>query len=473
MSVLIPRNPCRGWVPVAALLAAALFLPACRVEPGDAKAERARVADAGAPFEKPLEKRELPELPDRPDWRDLLQRAFLANGEIEAAYFEWRAAVARMDIAAAYPNTRVNLGLDYMFSKERLSAWDRTTLSAGFDPAMMLQWPGKVKQAAQVALDDSRAKAERFRAAKFAVQQRVLSTWLDYALGRERLAIEGENLELLKMIASIAAQRVAAGAPQQDLLKAQSDVDLAQDRLATLRSEYDALRAALNGMLARPASAPLPAPDPLPAARAMPDDSAVLAVGVEGSPELAALARQAQGRADAIELARMEYIPDFAPQLSVTGSIAQSVGTMVSLPTNFLKIRGAVDEARAMLRSTEAMARQTRSDRAASFVAALYALRNHERQAALLREAVLPKARQMIAAATRAYSSGSLAFGDLVGSQRALLDARLLLAEALVAREKRLAEIEALAGVDAEAFSRAATQPATAPQTQPSTRPSP
>ncbi|MCX5660279.1 MAG: TolC family protein, partial [Planctomycetota bacterium] len=141
-----------------------------------------------------------------------------------------------------------------------------------------------------------------------------------------------------------------------------------------------------------------------------------------------------------------------------TGSIAQSIGTMVSLPTDFLKIRAAVDEARAMLRSTQAMARQARSDRAANFVAALYALRNHERQATLFREAILPKARQMIASSTHAYSAGTASFADLVASQRTLLDARLLLAEALVAREKRLVELETLAGVDAEAFTHATTQ---------------
>ncbi|MCX5658607.1 MAG: TolC family protein, partial [Planctomycetota bacterium] len=199
----------RTLAPLALLLAGSLaFSSGCRIDPKGAQAERDRVAAAGKPYEKPFEKRALPELPDRPDWRDLLQRAFLANGEIEAAYFEWRAAVARMDAAAAYPNTRLNLGVDYMFSRERLSAWDRTTLSAGFDPQMMLQWPGKVRQAAQVALDASRARADRLAAAKFALQQRVLTTWLDYALDHQRLAIERENLELLRMIASIAAQRV-------------------------------------------------------------------------------------------------------------------------------------------------------------------------------------------------------------------------------------------------------------------------
>jgi outer membrane protein TolC len=113
-------------------------------------------------------------------------------------------------------------------------------------------------------------------------------------------------------------------------------------------------------------------------------------------------------------------------------------------------IRASIEEARAMLRSTEAMARQLRSDRAASFVAALYAMRNAEKLVSLYRDTVLPKAEQALASSRQAYAAGQIAFVELIDSQRTLLDVRLMIAQARVEREKRLAELEALAGVDVE-----------------------
>jgi cobalt-zinc-cadmium efflux system outer membrane protein len=118
-----------------------------------------------------------------------------------------------------------------------------------------------------------------------------------------------------------------------------------------------------------------------------------------------------------------------------------------------------------MLRASQAILRQTRSDRAASFVAALYTLRNSERQAAVFRETILPRAQQALAASRQAYATGTGSFTDLIDIQRTLLEVRLMVAEAHVEREKRLAELEALAGVDIETLGPPTTAPSTGPTT--------
>jgi outer membrane protein TolC len=156
-------------------------------------------------------------------------------------------------------------------------------------------------------------------------------------------------------------------------------------------------------------------------------------------------------RRDALELARMQYIPDVNPSAAFTGSV-QALGAMVVLPTTIPAIRAAIEEARAMLRSAEAVARQTRADRGANFIAALYALRSAEKQVGLFRETVLPKAEQALASSRQAYAAGQVGFVELIDTQRTLLDVRRMIAEARIAREKRLAELEALAGVDVEAI---------------------
>ena len=122
-----------------------------------------------------------------------------------------------------------------------------------------------------------------------------------------------------------------------------------------------------------------------------------------------------------------------------------------------------------MTRSAEAMLRQTNQDRAASFVANLYIMRNAERQTELYRWRVVPAAQQLVSSSRNAYAAGAVDFADLIDSERTFISVRLMVAQVQIEREKRLAELEALAGVDIETLGR----PTTAWTTQPATLPVP
>ena len=123
---------------------------------------------------------------------------------------------------------------------------------------------------------------------------------------------------------------------------------------------------------------------------------------------------------------------------------------MVMLPLAWPQIQGQINETRAMIRGAEATLRQTRNDRAASFVGALYLMRNAEHHGRLYGEAILPKAQQMLSSSRQAYAAGRVTFIELVDSQRTLLDVRRMIAEVRIEREKQLVALEALAAVDFE-----------------------
>ncbi len=108
-----------------------------------------------------------------------------------------------------------------------------------------------------------------------------------------------------------------------------------------------------------------------------------------------------------------------------------------------------------MRESSEAMLRQTRQDRSASFVANLYLMRNGERQAELYRQRIIPATQSLVSSSRSAYAAGTVVFADLVDSQRMLLTMRRMLAEAQMEREERLVDMEALAGVDIETLASA------------------
>jgi outer membrane protein TolC len=433
------------------------LLTACSLTPNGTAAERSRLARAGEPYES---ERALPELPEEPTWEDVLRRAFLANGDLEAAYFNWKAAVERIDVASSWPNSRLMLGYSYMFSGGDMKAFDRSTFSFSPDSMESVLWPSKAAQQGEVALDEARAAGARFRAAKFDLQRRVLSAWAEYALQAERVSIARERQDLARLAFDTSKARVRAGGAQQDQLRADVSLQSAEDSLKSAEAELAARRAMLNGMLAREANAPLAAPSPMPPPRPIPvDDAALLATAVEQSPELEALVRQVEGRADALELARMQWLPDINPTFEFTGSVSQAIGAAVMLPTTIKEIEGGIKEADAMLRGAEAVLRQAGRDRAASFVATLVTLRNAERQSALFEASILPAAERVVAVTRQAYAAGSASYLDMIEAERALLDARLVMAEARAMRETRLAELEALMGADVEAIAKHRTPP--------------
>jgi len=428
-----------------------LTLTSCVLAPAGYDEERKRADSAGEPYEKPAAERNLPSLGEPATWRELLHRAFLANGELEAAYFEWRAALERVEIAAGWPNTNLMPSFSYMFSDGSMKAWDRSTVSFGFDPSESLQLPVKTRKAAEVALAEAKSAAERFRATKFDLQRRVLDAWLDLELAEEATRIAHSDLGLLRIVSSTAAPRVQAGGPQRDLVRAELEVREAENRVRNAEARARSSRARLNGMLARRADAPLVLERGLPEPRSLPSqDFELLAIGVDANPELAALAREVAGREDALELARLMYLPDFNPFAGFTGGVSQVVGVAVMLPTTLPEIRGGIAEARAKLAEARAVERQTRLDRAAGFLAALIVLRNSEREAALFEHGVLPAAELLADTTRQSYAAGSAGLLELVEAQRTLLDVRLVLAEARIERERRVAEIEQLAGVDLE-----------------------
>lgn len=442
---------------LSAVLGFSVALAGCTLAPPGTLEEQGKVGELSTLFEPPPSPDQLPHVPARVDWRAVLRRAFLANGELRSAYFEWKAALARIDQAATWPNSNVALSFNYMFSAEQMKAWDRTTIGLGFDPSMNVSLPIKVQTAGLVALDAARQAGEKFRAVKFDIQRKVLLMYLDLALTEEKIRIDRQNLTLLKLVSESASSRAQTGGPLQDLLKAQIETQMAENELAGMEAEAKSMRGQLNGMLAREARAPLSLPPNLPPARPMvASDAQLIGAAVDQNPELAGLARQVEGRKDALELAKLAYFPDIIPSASVTGTLSQTIGAMVMLPTRLPAIRGAINEADAMAKSTEAMLQQTRSDRAASFVANLYILRNADRQSALYRERIVPAAEQLVNSSRSEYAAGTVGFAELIDSLRTLIATRRAVAQIRIEREKRLAEIEALAGRDIETFGRTA-----------------
>ncbi len=435
-----------------ATVAWCILFSGCVLAPRAAEEQRVAVARAGAAYRGVFEERNLPVLPAAPTRRDVVQRALAANGDVEAAYFDWAAAVHRIDRAGAYPNTAFSLDVSRALSG-RGSAFDRTSLTLGFDPMENLAFPTKVYQAAKVATADAAAAEQRLVAVRFDLQRRVLAAWTDYAAGAERLRIAHEVLGVAELDQRTAAARVASGAPTTEILRAETTRQRTADEVATLTATLTGDRARVNALLARAPQAKLTAPASLEAPRIIPSDDAwLVSVAAEHDPTLAALVHEVTGRRNALALARQQYIPDFNPFVSTEGAAAQLAGMVISIPTLLREVGAQIRESRAALSAAIARRRQVGADRAAALVAALLMVRDNARRLALIDGPLRQLATDMEALATRQYGTDAGDLGGMLAARRATLNLRGLRAEAWAAHENAVAELETLIGVDVEAL---------------------
>ena len=419
-------------------------LPGCVLAPEGLSGEADRAVVAGEAYRAPFEQRELPELPPHPAWEDFVRRALVANGEVEAAWAEWAAAIERVSVEAGWPNT--NLALDFSTAiGAHGSLWERSTLGLGFDPMEMLALPAKSRAKGRVALEEARAAGHRFDAARLSVRRRTIAALAERSAWAERRAAADELTQLLAFAEASARAGVEVGLPQQELLAVAVERSRALGELAELDAQGPRTAAALNALLGRDARAELP-PIAFEPPAALPDDATLLALGPAGNSGLEERAALAAARAQALDLAQMGTWPDVAPTASASGGAPEEVGAMVSIPITLPAVRAAIAAARAELQAVQAAARQAGRDAEAEFVDTLARLRAAERQVALLEDGVAPAAEQLVHNGEEAYVSGQSDLSGLVENRRAVLESQVALSEARAARATRLAELEELAG---------------------------
>lgn len=239
------------------LVASLIGLAGCTVHPPGEREERDAAMQAGKPFEKRIEARQIPPLAENPTPDQIVEYALLSNAELEQHYWEWRSAIEQIPQDATQTTT-LNLAAGTTITNGHAS-WGSSTVALSNDPMTDIKWPGKLDAAARQTLENARAAGQRFLKAKYDLRNKVLSAYYDYALNAELIRLEQSNQQLLRMTATVTEARNRAGSSaQQDLLKANNQVDMSGNDIANMQSQLRSQRAAINAILSRPAECSCP-----------------------------------------------------------------------------------------------------------------------------------------------------------------------------------------------------------------------
>jgi outer membrane protein TolC len=374
---------------------------------------------------------------------DHLRLALLNSPRVEAAYFDWVAAVEGITPARSLPDPRLTFESDI------------TDTVMSLMPGLMvdLPGPGKLRAAGDVMAAESRAAYFGFEREILRTALAVKTAYYRLHFLEETVRVERETLRLLGDLEQLAQQQNAAGrVTLQDVLRAQIARDQVENEITNLEDSRSALVAELKSALGLGPGDPAP---PIPAtfepSVGDPRPDELLASALLRNPDLRAMEEDVLKAEASLVLARKSGVPDLSLGLEVDVKADPTLfrpSAGMTLPIWRDKIAAEIAGAQASKRAAQARLNAEQVQIAADLASMLFMYRESVRNDSLLRDKLVPKAKQSLDAARAGYVNGRAGFLDVIDAQRTLLEFELTGIEARTQRELALASLSlAIAGV--------------------------
>jgi outer membrane protein TolC len=270
-----------------------------------------------------------------------------------------------------------------------------------------------------------------------------------------------ESRDLLASLRDVVQAKYRAGAAtQESVLRTSVELGNLDMELITLEQRRATAAAMLNTLLDRSADAALPAPSPIDLVHVDARLDDLLASARRSSPALRSIASRIERYREERELARLGRYPDVTVSLSynavrneglspvTNGDDQWWIGFGVNLPIWADRLAAAEREAtRGMLETAGTLAGE-RNRVAFRVQDAFIKVESQQRQAVLLRDAIVPEAAQTVEASLSGYRAGTVEFLALIDNWRKLLDFKLMYQASLAELERSFAELQEAVGGD-------------------------
>jgi outer membrane protein TolC len=386
---------------------------------------------------------------------DYLSLAEENNPGLRAVYYEWQAAEKKAAHAGTPPNPVVTYGhfLENVETRVGPQRW-RVGLRQSYP------WFGSLGASKDAARAAAEAGREKYRARRLRVAYEVSSAFAElYYIGRD-LELTRENLRLLTFWESVVRAKYKVGQRNHpDVIRAQVELGVLEDRLLTLQERVRPAASALAAALGVPAGTSLPIPVLLEVDEVQLDEAAVLSSVRAANPNLGALRHEA-GKAEAeVRLAGKTSYPTFSFGVDYidtgesefggardSGKDAWMLNVGLEVPLWFGRNRAVVAEAKAKRSEAEYRLADRGNRLAAAAERVVFEHNNALRKLHLYRDGLVPKAEESLNASYTAYQAGELDFLNVLDAQRWLLEFRLEQEKALATLVAKRGEIEMICG---------------------------
>jgi outer membrane protein TolC len=314
-------------------------------------------------------------------------------------------------------------------------------------PGLMADIPGPTKLRAKAAAA-SAASAVKYFQFESAVQQAAFAvekSFYPLHFLDAKLAVNRQMLGLLDDLEVLARTQNEVGrATLQDVLQAQIE----QEKLRTQTLNLDDSRCVLMAQFKAALGLRVTQPDPaLPApayTEMKMDDEEWLKLALKQNPRLNELEAEIRVADAAIRVAQKDKIPDFTAGFEVDvkpNPFIWNPQASMTLPIWRDKLKAEIAAAQNGKLAAAARLTSEQINLATDFAEKTYLIREANRELTLLRERLLPRARQSLEVARAAYRSGQVGFLNVIDAERSLLGFQLDEIAAQTQREITLAEL--------------------------------
>ena len=387
----------------------------------------------------------------------LLDYAHKGNPEYAAMRAEVDATTQRIESAGALPDPRFRAELRDVTRQGEQSPM-LLPGQVGSTRYLLMQefpWSGKRDLKRNIAEQDVEAARGRSQGTWIEISSRIKATYARLYLLYRSEKITREIIDLMARLEGVAQARYAGGlAAQQDVIRAQLEQSALHNELIAVEVERRQLKARLNGLLARPAGAPLAMPVAL---RPMPSPAQLNLSGLEER----ALARNPQlsteaSRIRAAQLSRDLVLKNRYPDITLGVSPIQYQGTVkewelmieMNIPLQQSSRRAQERESEAMLQAAQARKESATWQLLSDLSEKVDAIDAARRTENLVVTQLLPQSEFTYQAALVGYENGKVDFATLLDAQRQIRKARQSQLDSQVEAQLRLAEIERIIGED-------------------------
>jgi cobalt-zinc-cadmium efflux system outer membrane protein len=377
-----------------------------------------------------------------------IEEALMRNPALAAARAQVEEARANVVTAAAFADPM--FAADVAGQTHILNPASRAASDQGV--GVTLPFPGKRGLRREVATAD-------LRVAEFNLAQLRQQVASQAAQAYDAILVALRHREDLQQSKELAADFVkktqarflGGTVPRVDVVKAETDLAQAENDLFANERAIATARATLNRTLGRAGGAPIETTDTLEVPGPIAAIESLEKIAESSRPEIATLLAQQQGAKTATKLAREFWLPDV--NLSVTRNAEEgaptsfTTGAGFSIPLFFWQHqRGEVAAAAHREEELAANLADLRAQVSLDVQTAYTNASTSLRQAAFIRDHLLPQAREVYRVASVSYGLGGSSALDLLDAKRTLLDAQTQYVEALGAANDALAALELAVG---------------------------
>ncbi len=391
--------------------------------------------------------------------QDYLRYALLNNAELKSKFHEWKAEVEQIPQAKSLPDPKFTYGYFIKEVETRVGPQKQR-----FEIMQTFPWFGVIEARTDQAAAKAKASYQRYQAKKLNLFRDVKFAFFEYVYLARAIDITGENLELVTYFEEIARQRYATStASHPDIIRAQIEQAVLEDRLTSLKELRPAISTKLNSILNRPVSDELPWPKPPEYQPVSMDFEQLYAMIIQNNPNLQAMGHEIEAARYNEKLAKKKTYPDLsigvsyidtaharASGMPVSDSGKDPVIGMISLnlPIWGNNYRAAERRALEQIYQKTSEKTQMKNTLAADAQQLLYEFSDSNRKIRLYKDVIIPKAKEMLIASQTGYKAGTIDSLSLIDAERTLLQYELFYERLISENSQKLAGLEMLTGTE-------------------------